>query len=56
MLDIGNIFDKIKTLIQLFIICPSSDIPDENYHCSFGSSSSDVYFPPPPHDFTTKIM
>ena len=56
MLDIDNIFDKILTLIQEFPVCPSSDMLDENPHCSFSSSSSDVYCTPSPCDFTSEPL
>ena len=56
MLDIDDIFDKIKTLIQAFPLCPSSDTPEGKPHCSFGSSSSYAYCSPPPRDFTVKLL
>ena len=56
MLDIDNLFEKIKTPIQSFPISPSSYITGENPHYSLCSSSSDVYCLPPPYDFTTKLL
>ena len=56
MLDISYIFDKIKTPIQSFPLCNSSETPDKNPHCSFGSSSSYVYCPPSPCDFVVKLL
>ena len=56
MLYIDNIFDKIKTLPQNNSLCPSSDTPEENSHYGFGYSSSDVYSPPCPHDFTVELL
>ena len=56
MLDIYNLFEKIKTLIQAFPLCPYSDTLEKNPHWSFGSSSWDFYCPPLPHYLSAKIM
>ena len=52
MLDIEDLFDKIKTAIQAYPLYLYLDIADENPHRSFGSSSSDFYYPPPCRNFT----
>ena len=52
MLDIADIFDKIKTAIQKYSLYPYSEILDENTRRRFSSSSSDVCRPTPPRDNT----
>ena len=56
MLDVDDIFDKIRTLVQTFPLCTSSETPEEKTHCIFGSSSYYAYCPPPPCDFTAKLL
>ena len=56
MLEIEDLFEKIKNAIQNNPLYPSSDTTDEKHHYIFGYNYSDVYRPPPPHELNSKIL
>ena len=56
MLDIEELIDNTKSVIGANPLYLSSDTKPKTIHYSYDSSFSDVYSPPPPIEFKSKLL